>query len=108
MRMAGRALSPVRWISRAHGMAAGNFAIALVSVAQGRQEEVGSGYREVVELRVEGIKGRWPMGGESSQRVGAARAATVAGGGAVCARATEEEGHLNRWLACWERWFVNA
>jgi hypothetical protein len=46
--------------------------------------------------------------GESSQQVGAARAATVAGDGAVCARATEEERHLNRWSARWERRFVNA
>jgi hypothetical protein len=85
-----------------------NFVMALIFVAQGRQEEVGSGYREVVELRVEGIGGRWPVGGESSQRVGATRAATVAGGSAVCARATEEEGHLKSWSAHWERRFVNA
>jgi hypothetical protein len=38
------------------------------------------------------------VGGKSSQRTGSARAATVAGSGAVCARAAEEGGHLNRWL----------
>jgi hypothetical protein len=53
-----------------------NFSIALVWVAQGRQEEVVSGYWGVVELRVEGIGGRWPVGGESSLRASGARAAT--------------------------------
>jgi hypothetical protein len=56
-----------------------NFAIALVFVAQGRREEVGSIYWEVVELRVEGIGGRWHVGGESSQRVGGARTTTMGG-----------------------------
>jgi hypothetical protein len=72
--------------------AADNFSIALIWVAQGRQEEVVSGYWGVVELRMEGIGGRWPVGGESSQRAGGARAATMGAATACCLHRRKEVG----------------
>jgi hypothetical protein len=72
--------------------AADNFSIALVWVAQGRQEEMVSGYRGIVELRVEGIGGTWPVGGESSLRASGARAATMGAATACCLQRRKEVG----------------
>jgi hypothetical protein len=72
--------------------ATGNFSIALVWAAQGRQEEVVRGYRGVVELRVESIGGRWPAGGESSPRARAAHAATMGAATTCCLHMRKEVG----------------
>jgi hypothetical protein len=65
-----------------------------------------SGYWGVVELRVEGIGGRWSVAGESSPASWVARVATVAGGGRLGVARGRRPGNLLWWAQAVVREFL--
>jgi hypothetical protein len=92
MRVAGRASSPVRQISSASGMGGRQFFDFPRLGDSGTTRGGGERLLGVVALRVEGIGGRCPVGGESSQRAGGARAATMGRRQRFCLRRGKEVG----------------